>query len=96
MFDVPVAAFGVVEHRSLSLRCLCGQLHTSAFPANVSKPVQYGPNVPALAVHLTQRQMLPHARAVELRRDVYGPAISPGTLVHGWAERVPPCKARPI
>ena len=46
-------AFDVVEHRTLSVRCQCGQLHTSVFPASVTEPVQYGPNVRALAVHLT-------------------------------------------
>ena len=81
VFDVPVAAFDVVEHRTLSVRCQCGQLHTSVFPASVTEPVQYGPNVRALAVHLTQGPMLPYARAAELIRDVYGLAISPGTLV---------------
>ena len=60
--DVPIAAFDVVEHRTLSVRCQRGQLHTSAFPANVTEPVQYGTNVRALAVHLTQCQMLPYAR----------------------------------
>ncbi|WP_295993239.1 DUF6444 domain-containing protein [Rugamonas sp.] len=59
VFDVPVAAFDVVEHRTLSVRCQCGQLHTSAFPASVTEPVQYGSNVRMLAVHLTQGQMLP-------------------------------------
>jgi len=81
VFDVPVAAFDVVEHRTLSVRCQFEQLHTSAFPASVTEPVQYGPNVGALAVHLTQGQMLPYARAAELIRDVYGLVISPGTLV---------------
>ena len=59
VFDMPVAAFDVVEHRTLSVRRQCGQPHTSAFPASVTDPVQYGPNVKALAVHLTQGQMLP-------------------------------------
>ena len=74
-------AFDVVERRTLSVRCQFGQLHTSVFPASVTEPVQYGPNVRALAVHLTQGPMLPYARAAELIRDVYGLAISPGTLV---------------
>ena len=43
VFDVPVAAFDVVEHRTLSVRCQCGQLHTSAFPKRVTEPAQYGP-----------------------------------------------------
>lgn len=53
VFDVPVAVVDVVEHRTLSVRCQCGQVHTSAFPASVTNPVQHGQNVRALAVHLT-------------------------------------------
>lgn len=86
VFDVPAVAFDVIEHRALALTCACGQLHTSSFPAGVSEAVQYGPNVRALGVHLTQGQMLPYARAAELIFDVYGLAISPGTLVAWVAE----------
>lgn len=81
VFDVPAVAFDVIEHRALALTCTCGQLHVSSFPAGVSEAVQYGPNVRALGVHLTQGQMLPYARAAELIFDVYGLAVSPGTLV---------------
>lgn len=84
--DVPAVAFEVIEHRALALTCTCGQLHTSSFPAGVSEAVQYGPNVRALGVHLTQGQMLPYARAAELIFDVYGLAVSPGTLVAWVAE----------
>ena len=42
---------------------------------------QYGPNVRALAAHLTQGQLLPFARAGELIKDLYGLDISPATLV---------------
>lgn len=58
----------------------------SSKPPCVSEAVQYGPNVRALGVHLTQGQMLPYARAAELIKDVYGLAISPGTLVAWVAE----------
>lgn len=81
VFDVPAAAFDVVEHRTLALVCQCGQFHVSVFPAGVTEAAQYGPNVRALGVHLTQGQMLPYARATELIRDVYGLSVSPGTLV---------------
>ncbi|WP_229443684.1 hypothetical protein [Massilia psychrophila] len=50
----------------------------SSFPGSVSESVQYGPNVRALGLHLTQGQMLPYARAAELIHDVYGLAVSPG------------------
>jgi len=81
VFDVPAAAFDVIEHHTLTLVCQCGKSHVSAFPKDVSDAVQYGSNVRALGVHLTQGQMLPFARATELIRDIYGIAVSPGTLV---------------
>ncbi|MEC5164277.1 IS66 family transposase, partial [Janthinobacterium sp. CG_S6] len=81
VFDVPARSFDVVEHCTLEVACSCGQVHVSAFPAAVSEVVQYGPNVKALGVHLTQGQMLPFARTAELLHDIYGLSISPGTLV---------------
>ena len=54
VFDIPVARYQVTEHRTRQLRCACGQLHQSQFPENVTEVVQYGPNVRALAVHLTE------------------------------------------
>jgi transposase len=81
VIDVPARSFDVVEHCALEVACSCGQVHVSAFPAGVSDVVQYGPNVKALGVHLTQGQMLPFARAAELLHDIYGLSVSPGTLV---------------
>jgi transposase len=81
--DVPVTDFDVVEHRALAVACRCGKLHTSAFPAGVEAAVQYGPNIKALGVHLTQGQMLPYARAAQLIADLYGLSVSPATLL-GW------------
>lgn len=86
VFDVPVVAFNVIEHQALAVTCSCGQFHTSSFPTGVSDAVQYGPQVRALGVHLTQGQMLPYARAAQLIADIYGLAISPGTLVAWVAE----------
>jgi len=86
VFDIPVIAFNVIEHQALAVTCSCGQLHTSSFPADVSEAVQYGHQVRALGVHLTQGQMLPYARAAQLIADIYGLTISPGTLVAWVAE----------
>jgi transposase len=61
-------------------RCTCGEVHRSDFPPAVSEAVQYGPNVRALAVHLTQGQLLPFARASELMGDLFQLEISTGTL----------------
>lgn len=63
VFDIPVARYQVLEHRTWRLRCACGQLHQSQFPEGLTELVQYGPNVRALAVHLAQGQLLPLARS---------------------------------
>lgn len=81
VFEVPKMTYEVIEHRALSLVCQCGQSHASVFPSGVNEAVQYGPNLRALGVHLTQGQLLPYARACELIGDLYGISISPGTLV---------------
>ncbi|MDQ2822614.1 MAG: IS66 family transposase [Pseudomonadota bacterium] len=86
VIDVPVSAFDVVEHRTLAVTCGCGETHVSSFPSGVTELVQYGRNVRALAVHLTQGQMLPYARAAELIADVYGLTVSPATLLAWVAE----------
>ena len=85
VFDVPTASFDVIEHRTYTVACACGQRHASAFPAEVSETVQYGPNVRALGVHLTQGQMLPYARAAELIADLYGLKVTPATLL-AWVD----------
>jgi transposase len=81
VFDVPAVSFDVIEHRTYTVACSCGQRHDSAFPAEVSETVQYGPSVRALGVHLTQGQMLPYARAAELIAELYGLSVSPATLM---------------
>lgn len=86
VIDIPVARYQVTEHRTWQTRCACGQVHQSAFPAAVSEPVQYGPNVRALAVHLTHGQLLPLSRSAQLITELYGLSVSPGT-VHAWTEQ---------
>lgn len=81
VFDIPAVRFEVVEYQTLRLRCACGRLHESEFSPEVCEVAQYGPNVRALAVHLTQGQLLPFARAGELIKDLYQLDISPATLV---------------
>lgn len=81
VFDIPAVRFEVVEYQTLRLRCPCGRLHESEFAPQVCEVAQYGPNVRGLAVHLTQGQLLPFARAGELIKDLYGLDISPATLV---------------
>ncbi len=81
VFDIPITSCRVTEHRVLECICQSGQSHTSQFPVNVTQTAQYGPNLRALGVQLTQGQLLPFARAAQLIHDLYGVAVSPGTLV---------------
>ena len=86
VIDIPVASYHVTEHCTWQWRCTCGQVHQSAFPANVTEAVQYGPNVRALAVHLTHGQLLPLARSAQLIAELYGLSVSSGT-VHAWGDQ---------
>jgi transposase len=80
VFDLPPVTMEVTEHRRHALRCTCGKLHRSEFPAEVTAPAQYGPGVKALAVYLTQHHMLPVARTANVLADLYGVPISAGTV----------------
>lgn len=80
VFDLPPVKVDVTEHQIHQVRCPCGKIHRSQFPADVGAPVQYGPGVKALAVYLTQHHMLPVARTGQLLSDLYGLPISAGTI----------------
>ena len=45
-------------------------------------PRQYGPRLRAVATYLVQQQFLPYARTRELLADLFGAALSVGTLVN--------------
>lgn len=97
VFDIPLAHFEAIEHRAWQARCRCGREHTSAFPDGVRQLVQYGPNVKALAVHLTQGQLLPLYRTAQLIEQLFGLPLSAAT-VHAWigeaAQRLAPAVER--
>ena len=71
VFDLPAVHYHVLEYRTLQLRCTCGREHVSTFPSGVTEAVQYGSNVRALGVHLTQGQLLPYGRASQLIADLF-------------------------
>jgi transposase len=70
----------VVEYRIVAGTCACGHAHRSDFPEGVAAPVQYGPSNSALAVYLTQYQLLPYQRTAELLAQVGGIPLSPGSV----------------
>jgi len=81
VIDLPPLQLEVTEHRVLQRICPCCQTTTqAAFPPFVTQPVQYGPRIKALAVYLTQYQLLPWERAGELLADLFGHAPGEGSL----------------
>lgn len=81
VIDLPEPRVWVVEHQSERLVCEhCGSATDGTFPCAVSNPVQYGPRVQTLGVYLKTEQLLPYERSQRLLADVFGVALSPGSL----------------
>src|SRR3954467_360849 len=86
VFDIPTITVRVVEHRLISRRCVCGALTCAAGPAGVTAPVQYGPHAAAIAVYLCLGQHLPVERTAGLLAELFGTAMSVGTVA-AWTAR---------
>jgi transposase len=72
----------VTEHRAEVRHCArCGAKTKAEFPQEVRATVQYGDSIKARALYLLQYQLLPYARVGEVMRDLFGCAISPGTIL---------------
>jgi transposase len=81
--EVPPLRLQITEHRLLHVRCpSCGATTAAEAPARVSAPQQYGPRLRALATYLVQQQFVPYARVREVFADLFGAALSVGTLVN--------------
>lgn len=80
--DLPPVRLVVTEHQSEHVRCPhCQTLTSAVFPAGVEAPAQYGPGARALAVYLSQQQLLPFARVRAVLSEVVGCPLSVGTVV---------------
>jgi transposase len=81
--ELPLVRLNVTEHHLLHVRCpSCGATIAAAAPAGVSAPRQYGPRLRAVATYLVQQQFVPYARTRDLLADLFGAALSVGTLVN--------------
>jgi transposase len=64
------------------------------FPEGVTQPVQYGPEVKAVAVYLNQYQLLPLERVSETFADLYRQPLAEGTIVEACQEAAE--EAKPV
>lgn len=81
VFDV-VMNFVVTEYKAEVYEDDKGNQFTAEFPEHVKKHVQYGPTLKALAVYLSQYQLIPYARLQQLFLDQFGIEVSQGSLAN--------------
>ena len=87
VLDTPPVRLRVTEHQRLHVRCrVCARVSAGVFPAAISSRAQYGPQLRALAVYLVEEQLVPYARVRVLLADLFGVALSTGTLVQ-WVQQ---------
>lgn len=81
--DIPEIKVKVIEHRAEVKKCpKCRRKNTGKFPDGITNTVQYGEKVKAIAVYLTQYQLIPYKRGSELIDDMFGIKLSQGTIVN--------------
>jgi transposase len=70
----------VTEYRAQVLQDPAGNRYVAPFPAQVSRPVQYGVNVKAHAVYMSQFQLVPYNRIQDHFQDQLGMSLSAGSV----------------
>jgi transposase len=81
--ELPPVRLYITEHRMVHVRCpACGTTTAAEAPAGVRAPQQYGPRLRAVCAYLVQQQFIPYARVREVVADLFGAAMSVGTLVN--------------
>jgi transposase len=70
-----------IEHRSHVKVCPSCQLETrGVFPAHLRAPVQYAPQIEAMAGYLSVYQYLPYKRICDLFKDFFNLSLSQGSI----------------
>jgi len=81
VIDLVPVRLRVTEHCVDVVRCpSCGRRTKAEFPESVRASAQYGSSVLARALYLHDYQLLPYARTAEAMRELFGCALSAGTL----------------
>jgi transposase len=92
--DLPRFAPVVIEARQYALTCgRCGEQTVGSYPPGLEPRRTFGPGVEALVSYFHERHHVGYERLVELRRDVFGLAISQGGVENALRRLVE--RARP-
>lgn len=84
IFDLPAPRLVVTEYRLECKRCPdCHAMTQAPCPQTSQAPVQYGSAIQALAVYLSQVQLLPDERIAQVFADLLNVPISIGSI-HRW------------
>ena len=79
--DIPTLNFIVTEHHSEIKKCpYCSYENKANFPENITKPVQCGPRVLAIAVYLRDFQLVSYGRISRAFKDLFGLKMSTATV----------------
>jgi len=81
VFELPPQRLIVTEHRAEIKRCpVSGCVVRAPFPAGVSAPAQYGPQLCSWLVYLRVNQLLPLRRIRQVAADLFGCSVSEATI----------------
>jgi transposase len=86
VIEIPEIKISVVEYRAEKVRGKCGKIHVAEFPPDVKAHVQYGKNLKAFALYLSDWHLLPQERTCQVMHDIFGITMSEGTLNNIRAE----------
>ena len=78
--DLPKIQAEVIRHKIMARRCSCGCLVQGTAPAHVRGHLSYGPGIRATAGYLNTVHHLPLKRTVDLMKELFGVAVSEGTI----------------
>jgi len=79
VIDIDISRF-VIEYRAQILEDNRGNRFVAAFPEGVNRPVQYGLNLKANAVYMSQHQLIPYDRIRDHFQDQMHIPVSAGSV----------------